>query len=352
MSEHQELFPDLCTVPALLVLLVVAELLAAILVLAGGAPSWGGFALTSLFVQWNVLGGAGLLCLLRRPLAALGLTRGGVVAFVVMVALVLVVSLIAQLLPVAGPADWSAVARNTLIGAILAGLLLRYLYVQQKLRQQEQSELQSRIQALQSRIRPHFLFNSMNIIASLIATEPETAESVVEDLSELFRASLNEAGNQVPVKEELDLCERYVRIEKLRLGERLDVRWHIDERLREGVQIPLLTLQPLLENAIYHGIQPLPEGGVIEVDMRYEQGEVRIEMRNPVPGEDHQGNRHTAGNRMAVQNIRSRLAVLYGDRAQLEGGVVDGTYITQLRYPHVIYEGLDGLQEQRPEMAG
>ncbi len=120
--------------------------------------------------------------------------------------------------------QWAAIAKQLGIACIIAGMVLRYFYVQQQLREQEQSELQSRIQALQSRIRPHFLFNSMNIIASLISVDPETAESVVEDLSELFRASLNDAGNQVLLTEELELCERYVRIEQLRLGDRLKAR--------------------------------------------------------------------------------------------------------------------------------
>lgn len=352
MPDQQELFPELCTLPALLVLLMVAELLAIILVLAGSDPSWSRFALVSLFVQWNVLGGAALLCALRRPLARLGLNRGGIVSFALMVALVAVVSVAAQLLLPeayghAGGIDPVQVARNCLIGAILAGLLMRYLYVQQRLRAQEQSELQSRIQALQSRIRPHFLFNSMNIIASLIATEPETAETVVEDLSELFRASLNEAGNQVPLQEELDLCERYVRIETLRLGERLHVEWQIDPSLRNGVQIPLLTLQPLLENAIYHGIQPLPEGGIIEVSLGWADGLVDVMIRNPVPSEDDRAGRHTAGNRMAVQNIRSRLTVMFGDRAHLEGGLEGGHYVTRLHYPHDIYGGADGSAGQQ-----
>jgi two-component system sensor histidine kinase AlgZ len=205
---------------------------------------------------------------------------------------------------------------------------LRYFYVQQQLRVQEQSELRSRIQALQSRIRPHFLFNSMNIIASLIESDPKTAESVVEDLSELFRASLNEAGSQVPLSEELALCERYVRIESLRLGERLSVDWQM-EPVPAGVRIPLLTLQPLLENAIYHGIQPLPEGGTIGVRLWQEQSHVNVEISNPVADRPAT----TEGNRMAMENTRSRLGALYGTRAELVTGVRDGRYLTLLRLP-------------------
>ena len=108
----------------------------------------------------------------------------------------------------------------------------------------------------------------MNIIASLIETDPRTAETVVEDLSALFRASLNHVGNQVPLAEEFSLCEKYLNIEKLRLGKRLDVQWEI-RSVPEDVKIPLLTLQPLLENAVLHGVQPLPEGGIVEIVASY-----------------------------------------------------------------------------------
>jgi len=217
-----------------------------------------------------------------------------------------------------------------IIAGIITGLVLRYFYVQQRLRLQEQSELQSRIQALQSRIRPHFLFNSMNIIASLIATDPDTAESVVEDLSELFRASLNDAGNQVPIEEELDLCERYIRIESLRLGERLRLEWDVED-IGPATRIPLLTLQPLLENAIYHGIQPLPEGGTIELQLRYDGDFVIVRIVNPLPPSGQIS--ESQGNRMALQNIRSRLGVLYGAKASLDTSTVGETFVTQLRFP-------------------
>ena len=225
-----------------------------------------------------------------------------------------------------------------MIAGIITGLALRYFYVQQRLRAQEQAELQSRIQALQSRIRPHFLFNSMNIIASLIAVDPETAESVVEDLSELFRASLNDAGNRVSVEEELELCRRYVRIEALRLGDRLHMEWDVSGDLT-GLRLPMLTLQPLLENAIYHGVQPLPEGGTITVKMWTDEDNLRVTITNPLP--PAQAQTHAEGNKMALDNIRSRLAVLYGDKAELKTGASDGEYLGRAQNPHdwgVCYE--------------
>ncbi len=160
--------------------------------------------------------------------------------------------------------DWHnsiwIVAQHIAVGGILAGLVLRYFYLQQQLYVQQQLQMQAtmqaRFQSLQSRIRPHFLFNSMNIIASLIDSDPETAERVVEDMSALFRASLSDEEDLVPLAQEISLCERYINIEQLRLGERLHVNWqknlHNDQHI-----VPSLCLQPLIENAIYHGIQPL-----------------------------------------------------------------------------------------------
>jgi two-component system sensor histidine kinase AlgZ len=333
-TEHFSV-PNLCTAPAVALVVLVGELLVLVLLFAGPEISWVRLALLSLFVQWVALLSAGALCGCRPVFARLALVPGMLLALALVLAVTLVVGLAADRVvagAVIGPAvDWTTIAREQLTAAIIAALALRYFYVQQQLRAQEHSELRSRIQALQSRIRPHFLFNSMNIIASLIETDPGTAETVVEDLSELFRASLNDAGNQVPLSEELDLCERYVRIESLRLGDRLAMDWQLAE-VPAGVQIPLLTLQPLLENAIYHGIQPLPEGGTIGVKLWLDDASVHLEISNPVAPEPVR----SEGNRMALNNIRSRLAVLYGNRAELETSVVDGRYVTRLHLPREV----------------
>jgi two-component system sensor histidine kinase AlgZ len=324
--------PELCNAIAISLLVLFGELLVLVLLFAGGGVTWMRLALMSLFVQWVALTSAGLLCATRNVLARFGLVVGATLAFAIVILVTLSVGLIADRV-FAEPSvriDWSAIFGQQVIAGIIAALALRYFHFQQQLRVQEQSELQSRLQALQSRIRPHFLFNSMNIIASLIPTDPDTAESVVEDLSELFRASLNDAGNQVKLQEELDLCERYVRIESLRLGDRLQLEWDIEE-IPASVRIPLLTLQPLLENAIYHGIQPLPEGGTIRVRMWFDEECVYGQISNPLP-KSSPGNQ-SQGNKMAINNIRSRLNVLYGNRAELTTSAEGGVYMTSLRYP-------------------
>ncbi|MCZ6711802.1 MAG: sensor histidine kinase [Gammaproteobacteria bacterium] len=329
----QLVVPELCNVPAISLLFLFGELLVLVLLFAGGPVTWVRFALMSLFVQWVSITSAGLLCVSRGWLASFGLAQGSVLAFLLVMSVTLIVGLCADRILPSVSSDgvtWSAIAGQMVISGIITTLALRYFHVQHQLRVQEQSELQSRIQALQSRIRPHFLFNSMNIIASLIASDPETAESVVEDLSELFRASLNDAGSQVQLQEELDLCERYVRIESLRLGDRLRLEWDIEEPT-QNVKIPLLTLQPLLENAIYHGVQPRPDGGTIGVRLWFSQDNVHVEITNPLPDENARD--HNRGNKMALNNIRSRLMALYGTRASLSVATLNEQYVTSLKYP-------------------
>ena len=326
--------PDLCQARSLGVIVLVCQLLVLVLLFAG-EPGWTRLALLSLYVQWIGLCSAGLLCLLRGHLLRYSLATGALAAYVMVLLVTLVIGLAADqimatlMLRETPGIQWQSLAQQLAIAAIIAGMVLRYFYVQQRLREQEQAELQARIQSLQSRIRPHFLFNSMNIIASLIAVDPDNAERVVEDLAALFRASLNEAGHQVSLAEELDLCERYLRIEQLRLGDRLRIHWSVAPGL-ERVRLPLLTLQPLVENAIYHGVQPRPDGGDVRLSTRASDERLEIRIENPLP---QAPDAEAQGNRMAIANIRSRLQALYGDRARLETSTEDGTFITRLLLP-------------------
>ncbi len=209
-AESNSFLPNLCAPPAVLVLVLVAELLALLLAMInrGLAPfSWDAVALYSFQVQWIVLVSAVLLCRLQPSLNRWSPVRAGAVSYGLVLLVTLVFSLLGQWLMQAFlGAPWTLnlwhLAENLLTAAILAGIGLRYLYLQQQLRNQQQAELNARIQALQSRIRPHFLFNSLNSIASLIATAPERAERAVEDLASLFRASLAEPA-LIPLSREL-----------------------------------------------------------------------------------------------------------------------------------------------------
>ncbi len=340
-EPHRPFLPDLCTARSVLVVVVGGQLLAFVLVLAAAYHegfSYQRLGTTSLFIQWVGLISTAILCLLRETINRLPPSWAAIMIFAVVVLNTLVFSILARLLlawAMAGVSEpdigiWRReVLINVAIAAIIAGVVMRYFYVQEQLRTREEAELQSRIQALQSRIRPHFLFNSMNTISNLIAVDPETAEQAVEDLSGLFRASLADSEGQTTLDEELALCRRYIRIESLRMGDRLQVDWDIRcEPAR--IPIPLLTLQPLLENAIYHGVQPLPEGGRVSVSAHSQDGNLVLEVRNPVPRTPLT---RQSGNRMALDNIRHRLAAAHGDRARVDADREGDEYRVRIRYP-------------------
>ena len=326
---------------SILLLVLVAELLVFVIVLAGGSLqefSWFSLGLTSLFVLWIVLLSAALLCNMRPLLMQFSTVKATVMAYSIILLLTGAFSVASEMYLVqAGVAvaeTWTEtqtgnVVRNLVIAAIMTGIAFRYFFLQNQLRQQEKAELRARVQALQSRIRPHFLFNSMNIIASLVHVDPDVAEEVVEDLAVLFRASLSDSTTEpVPLEEELELCRKYVHIEGLRLDDRLQVDWHIDVDPHE-VRIPMLTLQPLLENAIYHGIQPRPAGGTVVVSVAQVDGLIDATVINPVNDTD---DRHESGNRMALENIRRRLEANYGTSASVSYGAEGDLYVSRIAY--------------------
>ena len=326
--------PDLCAPRALLFLVLLAELMVLMYTLAvSSLPrfDWTVLATGSVLVQWLVLASAVALCLLRGWFSRHSLWLGatGSLLLVVMVTGLsseLILRFYPALLADADDRWW--VFRNTLVAALVAGIALRYFYLQQQLTLRERSELQARIDSLQARIRPHFLFNTLNSIASLIASHPERAEAAVEDLAELFRASLRHSGPGDTVAEEVRRCELYLGIERLRLGDRLQVEWQVAEGVG-ALPMPSLILQPLVENAVYHGISLLPGGGVVRVAVAAEDGEVQVVIENPRP-EPPAASR---GERMALTNIEQRLLALYGEAASLHQWAESGRFRVALRYP-------------------
>lgn len=223
--------------------------------------------------------------------------------------------------------------RNLAISAIVGALALRYFYLSYHWKHKTQEEADFRIQALQARINPHFLFNSMNTIAMLTHVDPNLAERAILDLAELFRASLSDAKKRVPLSEELTLCKQYLSIESFRLGDRLKVQWILDAVPPDAL-IPKLSLQPLLENAIYYGIQPLPEGGTICVTGLSDGHFIKIDIDNPLPPEHARPPQRGSGYHIAIDNLRQRLAVFYGKRARLDLSSDGQTYHVSLRFPY------------------
>ncbi|WP_336367429.1 sensor histidine kinase [Marinobacter sp. C2H3] len=330
--------PDLCRVRAVFLLLITSELLVLVLAVVQadtGWIDWNYFGLLSLFVQWTTLTSAAVLCLLRRWLARLTVPRATLVMVLIVLLDVLAFSLFAEgvLNPAGEGFVWHTVARKLLVALLIVLMVLRYFYLQHQWQQQREAEMGARLAALQARIQPHFLFNSMNTIASLIATRPDLAEEAVLDLSELFRASLRTTDRLIPLERELALCRRYLAIEALRLGDRLTVEWTISPGLEQQA-IPPLTLQPLVENAIYHGIQPRPQGGTVRVEVSQRRDFVYLIVQNPAP-EPQRDTHHRPhqGNRVAIANVQSRVQALFGEPAVLKHSQHDDVYTVTLRLP-------------------
>ena len=205
---------------------------------------------------------------------------------------------------------WSHLARAALLGALVAATLLAYFALRAQAFSPALAE--ARLQALTARIRPHFLFNSLNAILSLIRAEPRRAESALEELAELFRVLMRDHRDLLPLADEISLCRQYLNLEKLRLGERLNVEWEIVD-VPADLLVPPLMLQPLLENAVYHGVEPSSEPATVHIRFARSGDELHIDLANPCRGEAAPG-----GNRLALANIRERLALYYDLEAHLD----------------------------------
>lgn len=224
----------------------------------------------------------------------------------------------------AGPADvlWRWLAWG--LGAVLATLG----YFDHLARRLTPSVVEARLMALTARIRPHFLFNALNAVLGVIRSDPRRAERALEELAELFRALMRDNRDLVALGDELALCRRYLDIETLRLGDRLHVRWEIEDGA-EVLRVPPLMVQPLIENAIYHGIEPMAGAGEVGVRVARSGGELLIEVDNPVVPD---ASPH-AGNRIALDNIRERLRLFFDLEARLETSRADDRYRVTIRLP-------------------
>jgi len=344
-DDNTHYLPDLCASRAVLAIVLIVELTAFVLALANWDRElgfWLDLARTSLFLIWIGLAGAAILCWIARRMKGLSAARVTIAALALIAGLIALVSALAWLAgrshfaestgiaPLFPQAFWNFTLRNVAIGFVITSLALRYFYVAHEWQRNVEMQARARVHALQARIRPHFLFNSMNTIASLTRSDPALAEQAVQDLADLFRANLSEKRNTITLEQELEVARIYQRIEQLRLGDRLRVEWHIGQLPMQAL-VPGLLLQPLLENAIYHGVEPQPEGGVVTVNGELAGGLVTVVVRNRVA--DRQNDRE--GNKLALANIRERLSLMYGERALVKAGRFDDEYIVTLRFPHV-----------------
>ncbi len=330
--------PDLCQPRAVLAVAVGAQLLALLLALAQPLQAdhfWPRLGMWSLAVQWvGLLGTAGL-CAVRPGFGRLPVALASGLAIAWLLLLTTGTTLTAAwlgLLPTGVTALAWLLARNLLLTALVAGVVLRLIYLQHAARLRERAHHQARLDVLQARMRPHFLFNSLNTIASLAGSDPQRAEEVTLALADLLRASLEAGDRLIPLADELALCRRYLAMEQVRLGERLALDWQIGE-VPQTARVPPLCVQPLLENAVYHGIEPLPGGGRIGLAVHVPtRGVLEIVIDNPLtagqPGTDVDMGLH-----MALVNVRARLTGYFGTAASLVEHVEGDRHTVRLRLP-------------------
>lgn len=326
--------PDFCRIGIVFAFVLLGELFSVVLVItkSGNSQSfWDELALVSLFVQWVALTSAGLWCVGRSWLCQLHAPLAGLVSYVV----ALLVTGIATGLAAKAlhqPLHWQLFAQNLTIAAIVTAFVLRYFYLQHRWKERLRIEAEARLQALQSQIRPHFLFNSMNTIASLIRSEPELAERVLEDLADLFRACLTDSRVPSTLQDELMTCRQYLHIEGLRFGSRLNTEVDLDH-LPGNALVPKFSLQPLVENAIYHGIEVAPEGGTVRIAGKRQGNQMSILIENSLP--QCVCVRSRSGNQIARENVRQRLEAFFGPKTTMETSYHHGHHQITISFPLV-----------------
>jgi two-component system, LytTR family, sensor histidine kinase AlgZ len=211
--------------------------------------------------------------------------------------------------------------------AAATAVLAWYFHIRQRAFSPALAE--ARLQALQARIRPHFLFNSLNAVLSLIRSDPKRAETAIEDLAELFRTVMSDNRRLTLLADEVSLCRQYLSLEQLRLGERLRVEWQLDPAAASAL-VPPMLLQPLVENAIYHGIEPGVEAGLVQIRAERDGDRLRLQLSNPY----HPEHQHRQGNRMALANIRERLQLHFDVEARLDTRIAGERYEIDILIPY------------------
>ena len=327
-NVQRDALPDFRNVGVVLRVVLIVLALSATVALAE-AESWRGvtahFLEVSAPVQPVLAMSLLVLMLLNRPLHRLSYRSGILAVLLIELIIVTLIHRIGDQFFGGDPVG--RLERYWVFTASATGAILYYLHLRNRALSPALTE--ARLQALQARIRPHFLYNSINAVLSLIREEPKRAESALEDMADLFRVLMADNRNLSTLLREVELTRQYLDLEQLRLGERLKIDWHIDNLPGEAL-IPPLVLQPLVENAVYHGIEPSAEPGVISINIYKVRDEVHLVMRNPY----RKDGSHHAGNKMAVGNIRERLALHFDAEASLRTSVSDNAYQVHIVIPY------------------
>ncbi len=329
--------PDFCAAEVVLKLILMVQFTAivfAILTIKDFADIYSRTGLISLFMLLIVIGSTVTLCLLNKWGVLSNNSKTTAVTLVVfsVYTVVFTVWIFSQSWFIVAFAFqpehlWFLVVKFELIALICISVGLRYLYLKYDSERQLLIQNQARLQALQARIRPHFLFNSMNTIASLVHDSPDQAEQATINLSHLFRASLSEKS-LIPLQQEIELTKDYIELEQLRLEERLQVEWDCIN-LEHEVLIPPLTLQPLVENAIYHGIEPMVDGGKIIISSKLKGSSLIVFISNPL----QKNRQQKQGNQMALENIKERLNIAFKGKSSFSLEETEDTFSVKMSLP-------------------
>lgn len=336
-ASASSLLPNFCDLRTIFIIILLTEILAIVFAIAVSSnfdQFWDFLSLSSLLMLWIALLDAAIICQLRSWLQKQQDKNCLIITFCILMVVSLAVALFASEISTyyneENMLDTLFILRVVAISAVIYLLLLRYFYIQHQWRINSAAQSRAEIQALRARIRPHFLFNSMNTIASLISISPNIAEKSIEDLSDLFRASLSEK-NMTTLADELELTKSYLAIETLRLGDRLQIEWQIDESLLKTL-VPSLIIQPLAENCIYHGIEPLSKGGKIVISALQIGSRLQLSISNPIMSEK-QSSAFRKGNQMAQDNIKQRLKLVYGKYGDFSINDTKDNYTVSLLIP-------------------
>ena len=321
--------PNFCNLGVMLRALVLVNLFV-VAAAAARSGSLGQFAneviLLAAFVEPVLFASLAILCVARRWLHAAGYAVSIAALAALEVAFAWVLSEYATtFLPGRSPIPFPLVA---FLALFMTGCTL--LYFDLRARALHPAVAEARIQALQARIRPHYLYNSINAVLAFIRSDPRRAEQALEDLADLFRVLMADNRTLAPIANEIELARKYLEIETLRLGERLRVAWKT-EGMPADALVPPLVLQPLIENAVYHGIEPEPNGGEVTIEIGRTGRQIVMELSNPY---SETGN-HIAGNRMAIANIRERLQLHFDAEASMKSEVTGGFYRVTIRIPYL-----------------
>lgn len=343
-GKDETFLPDFCHIRIVFAVILISELLAFVLTLATPSSSggdWGYLSMVSMYILWISLTSTAVLCWTRPLLSKLDNNAAAIAAFGLLLVITAVFSELAyQLTHHFGEhvlqinmSHLEFFLRNFGICIIVSLLTLRYFYLQHQLKRNIEAENQYRLQALQARIRPHFLFNALNTIASLIRRQPQRAEEAVEDLADLFRHTLNNVEARLPFATEIEIACRYLDMEQLRLGERLKVEWNINA-IPQDASLPALTLQPLLENAICHGIEPIKQGGTILVNGQRKGNKLTLAITNPLPSPNQNIQRKRQGLHIALDNTRQRMFAHFEEHGKLNIEEKHQQFIVEIIFPY------------------